>query len=79
MRIVYLLLIILISAVIFVFMFQNLSTVRIAFLASSLTVPVSMLVIVVYFLGMLTGGAVVSLVKSWIRGSTRRTPGRDRG
>jgi len=26
----------------------------------------------VYFLGMLTGGSLVSLIKSWIRGSTKR-------
>jgi lipopolysaccharide assembly protein A len=74
MRLIYLLLVALISAVILVFMFQNLSTVRVAFLAYSLTLPVSLLVIVVYVLGMFTGGAVVSLIKSWIRGSARPHP-----
>ena len=55
-----------------VFTFQNLSTVTVSFLHWQLHTPVSIAVVVVYFLGMLTGGSLVSLIKSWIRGSTKR-------
>ena len=72
MRFIYLILVILISAVVFIFTFQNLSTVTVSFLHWQLHTPVSIAVVVVYFLGMLTGGSLVSLIKSWIRGSTKR-------
>ena len=68
MRFIYLILVILISAVVFIFTFQNLSTVTVSFLHWQLRTPVSIAVVVVYFLGMLTGGSLVSLIKSWIRG-----------
>ena len=72
MRFIYLILVILISAVVFIFTFQNLSTVTVSFLHWQLRTPVSIAVVVVYFLGMLTGGSLVSLIKSWIRGRTKR-------
>ena len=72
MRFIYLILVILITAVVFIFTFQNLSTVTVSFLHWQLHTPVSIAVVVVYFLGMLTGGSLVSLIKSWIRGSTKR-------
>ena len=64
MRFIYLILVILISAVVFIFTFQNLSTVTVSFLHWQLHTPVSIAVVVVYFLGMLTGGSLVSLIKS---------------
>ena len=63
MRFIYLILVILISAVVFIFTFQNLSTVTVSFLHWQLRTPVSIAVVVVYFLGMLTGGSLVSLIK----------------
>ena len=63
MRFIYLILVILISAVVFIFTFQNLSTVTVSFLHWQLHTPVSIAVVVVYFLGMLTGGSLVSLIK----------------
>ncbi len=71
MRFVYLILIILISTVVFIFTFQNLAPVTVSFLETTLRAPLSITILIVYFLGMLTGGSVVSLIKSWIRGSTR--------
>ena len=38
----------------------------------SVTLPVSVLVILVYVLGMMTGGALFGLVRSWVRGATRQ-------
>lgn len=37
----------------------------------SATLPLSTLVILVYLLGMVTGGALFGLVRSWIHGATR--------
>ncbi len=73
MRYVYISLIILVSAVVLVFTIQNLPTVTVHFVTLRLTLPLSVLVILVYFLGMLTGGVFVSLVRSWFRGSTSGT------
>jgi lipopolysaccharide assembly protein A len=72
MRFIYLTLVILISAVIFIFTFQNLSTATVSFLHWQMRTPLSITMLVIYFLGMLTGGSLVSLIKSWVRGSTRR-------
>lgn len=73
MRYVYLALVLLIALVVLTFKVQNIEAVTVSFLSSSLTMPLSLLVFLVYFLGMLTGGFVVSLVRSWIRAATARS------
>ena len=70
MRYMYITLITLLTVVVLVFTFQNLGAVTVQFLTLRLTLPLSVLIIMVYFLGLLTGGAVVSLVRSWVRGSS---------
>ena len=52
--------------------FQNLETVTVSFLTVSLTLPVSILVFVIYVLGMVTGSAALALLKSWIAGARRK-------
>ena len=69
MRYVYMLLIVLLTAAVLLFKFQNLETVTVSLLTASVTLPVSLLVIGVYVLGMFTGGFLVALVRSWIRGA----------
>jgi uncharacterized integral membrane protein len=69
MRYVYILLIVLLTAAVLLFKFQNLETVTVSLLTVSVTLPVSLLVIGVYVLGMFTGGFLVALVRSWIRGA----------
>lgn len=69
MRYLYILLIVLLTAAVLLFKFQNLETVTVSLLTVSVTLPVSLLVIGVYVLGMLTGGFLVALVRSWIRGA----------
>ena len=71
MRYVYIALIVLLTAVVLLFNFQNLTSVTISLLGMSVTLPVSVLVILVYVLGMVTGGALFGLVRSWIRGARR--------
>lgn len=77
MRFIYLALIILITLAVVTFKVQNIETVTVAFLSGSLTLPMSLLMLGVYFIGMLTGGMVISLIRSWVRGATRPVPVRE--
>jgi uncharacterized integral membrane protein len=72
MRFVYMALIALFAAIIILFKFQNLETVSVSLFSASATLSVSMLVLLIYVLGMLTGGFLLALVRSWVRGATRR-------
>ena len=76
MRYVYLALVILITLAVVTFKVQNIDAVTVWFLSASLTLPVAVLVVGVYFLGMLTGGLVLWLLRSWVRGATRPVPAR---
>jgi uncharacterized integral membrane protein len=69
MRFVYVALIIVFTASILLFKFQNLDTVTVTLLGASATLPVSVLVLLVYLLGALTGGFVLALVRNWMRGA----------
>ena len=74
MKHVYLALLLAMTAVVFLFKFQNLDTVTVQFLSASLTLPLSLLLLAVYVLGMLTGGMLLSMVRSWVRGATSKPP-----
>jgi lipopolysaccharide assembly protein A len=69
MRFVYIALVVLLTAAVLLFKFQNLSSVTLSFLSMNVTLPVSVMVIGVYVLGMVTGGALLSLVRGWVRGA----------
>lgn len=73
MRYVYIALIVAFTAVVLLFKFQNLEAVTVSLFSANLTLPLSVLIFAVYVLGMLSGGFIVSLLKSWIRGA--RSPG----
>jgi uncharacterized integral membrane protein len=64
-------LIVLLTAAVLLFKLQNLESVTVSFLNMSATLPVSVLVIGIYVLGMISGGAVLSLIGSLIRGARR--------
>jgi len=64
-----LVLIVAFTAMVLLFKFQNLDAVTISLFSASLTLPLSVLVIAIYVLGMVTGCFIVSLLKSWIRGA----------
>jgi len=74
MRYVYIGLIIMVTAVVLLFKIQNLTSVTVALFGMSLTMPVSLLVIGVYLLGMLTGSALWSLLRGWMHGAKRKGP-----
>ncbi len=72
MRYVYLVVILLLTAAVLVFTFQNLASVTVTFMNSSVTLPITLLVLTVYVLGMLTGGALWSLFRASYRGAFDR-------
>ena len=72
MRYVYMALIAFFAAIIILFKFQNLEAVTISLFSASVTLPVSVLVLLIYVLGMLTGGLLLTLLRTWVLGATRR-------
>ena len=69
MRGVYIALIVVFTAIVLMFKIQNLDSATVTLFSMSMTLPVSVLVAGVYVLGMLTGGFLVSLLRSWMRGA----------
>lgn len=69
MRGVYIALIVVFTAIVLMFKIQNLDTATVTLFSMSMTLPVSVLVVGVYVLGMLTGSFLVSLLRSWMRGA----------
>jgi uncharacterized integral membrane protein len=72
MRYIYVALILLATSGVLVLTFQNLDVVTVAFLSVGLTLPTSLMVIVVYLLGMFTGGFVVALLRGWLHRATEK-------
>jgi uncharacterized integral membrane protein len=70
MRWVYLILLLAIVAVIVVFAAENRENETVRFFNQSITAPLCLFFIAVYFLGMWSGGTVVGFVKRAYRGAT---------
>ena len=70
-RYVYIALIVVLAGIVVLFKIQNLEAVTVSLFTVSVTLPVSVLVFAIYVLGMLTGGFVLSLLRSWAHGATR--------
>jgi uncharacterized integral membrane protein len=68
-RYVYIGLIVVFTAIVLLFKIQNVETVTVTLFSTSITLPVSVLVVGVYVLGMLSGTFLVSVLRSWIRGA----------
>jgi lipopolysaccharide assembly protein A len=69
MRYVNITLIVLITAAILLFKFQNLSSVTVSLLGMSMTLPLSVLTFLVYLLGMVSGSALVNTYRKLYKGS----------
>ncbi|MEI6223847.1 MAG: LapA family protein [Deltaproteobacteria bacterium] len=67
MRNVYIGLVVLVTAAVLLFKVQNLQSVTVSFLTMSLTMPVSVAIVVVYFLGMVSGGALIAAMRSLVQ------------
>lgn len=70
MRNAYIALVVVLTAIVVLFKFQNLQTVTVSLLNASLTMPVLILITLVYVFGALTGGVVYSFLRGSIRGAT---------
>lgn len=73
MRYLYLALIIVFASVVAMFKFQNLQAATVTLWSMSFTLPMSILVLLIYVLGMFTGAFVLALLRSWVQGAKRRT------
>jgi uncharacterized integral membrane protein len=58
-------------AALIIFVFQNTQSVTIAFLALGATLPLAVLVFIVYVLGALSGGSLYALLRRSVAGSRR--------
>lgn len=67
MRVVLLVILLLVFTALGIFAFQNHELVTLHFLAWSLTVPFSLLILAVYLLGMVSGWSVVGFVRKSMR------------
>jgi lipopolysaccharide assembly protein A len=69
MRYVYAALLAVLVFVAVVFMVQNLASVTVGFFTTSLKLPLSIVLLLVYLAGMLTGGMAWSLLRTWVQGA----------
>ena len=72
MRALYISVLILIVAALAIFAYQNGDSVTLQYFHRSITLPMSLLIVVVYLLGMLSGWTVVGFLRrSWRRAMER--------
>ena len=72
MRALYISVLILIVAALAIFAYQNNESVTLQYFRRSITLPISLLIVVVYVLGMLSGWTVVAFLRrSWRRAMER--------
>jgi len=71
-RYVYIGLVVVFTALVLVFVVQNFQTATVSVFSASITLPIYLLVIAVYVLGMATGGFALALLRSLI-GRARRS------
>jgi len=67
----YLVLVVAFTALVLLFKVQNLETATVSLFSASVTLPMSVLLFGVYVLGMLTGGFLYALLRSWVRNARR--------
>ncbi len=71
MRWFHLTVVIVFVAALVIFALQNFETITISFMRSSLQLPMAVLVVLAYLLGMATGGSVWALLRYSLQGSRR--------
>lgn len=69
MKYVYIGLIIAFTALVLAFKVQNFQTATVSLFSLSVTLPISLLVIGIYVLGMFTGSFLLALLRTWIGGA----------
>jgi uncharacterized integral membrane protein len=71
MRWVHLAVIVVFALAILIFALQNLEMVTVSFLSFSARLPLAFLVVLIYLLGMITGGSLLGLLNRSLQGSRR--------
>ena len=72
MRYVYISLIVVVTAIVLLFKIQNFEAVTVSFFGASITMPTSVLIIGVYILGMVSGSALLGLLRGSVKAAMRR-------
>jgi lipopolysaccharide assembly protein A len=72
MRWIHLSVIVLFVAAVIVFAIQNLQIVTMRFLGLSASIPLALLVVIIYLLGTATGGSLITMLRRSFHGSRRR-------
>lgn len=72
MRHLYTSLIIIFSLLVFIFIFQNLTNVSIHFFSAVISMPISLLALMIYFIGMASGGVLVSSLRTAVQRATKK-------
>jgi putative membrane protein len=67
----YLAVVVVFVAALIVFVVQNTESVGVSFLALGVTLPLALLVFIVYLLGALSGGSLYALLRRSVAGSRR--------
>ncbi|MBB3180652.1 lipopolysaccharide assembly protein LapA domain-containing protein [Variovorax sp. Sphag1AA] len=71
-RYLYIALIVIFAGIVLLFKIQNMESVTVSLFSMSVTLPTSVLVLLVYVLGMFTGGFVLGLLRTWTNKATMR-------
>ena len=71
-RYLYIALIVIFAGVVLLFKIQNMASVTVSLFSMSMTLPTSVLILLVYVLGMFTGGFVLGLPRTWTNKATAR-------
>ena len=71
MRWFYLAIVVVFVAALIIFVFQNTQSVDVSFLALGATLPLAVLVFIIYVLGALSGGSLYALLRRSLAGSRR--------
>jgi putative membrane protein len=72
-RYLYIALIVIFVGIVVLFKIQNMESVTVSLFSMSVTLPTSVMVLLVYILGMFTGGFVLGLLRTWTNKATSRT------
>jgi uncharacterized integral membrane protein len=67
----YLAIVVVFVAALIIFVFQNTQSVDVSFLALGATLPLAVLVFIVYVLGAMSGGSLYALLRRSLAGSRR--------
>jgi uncharacterized integral membrane protein len=71
MRWFHIAVIVVLAAAMLVFAIQNFQTVSVSFLSFGISAPLAILTVVIYLLGMATGGSLWALIRWALEGSRR--------